>query len=71
MKELAIAKAREFEKIGLEDESILAAQGMLNQNMEKIKMDAKKNNISVFHQFCESEFEEKIKKPKKSSDLNP
>jgi len=30
---------------------------VLNKNMEKIKTDANKNKCSVFHQFCEDEFE--------------
>jgi tetratricopeptide (TPR) repeat protein len=59
MKELGIAKSREFKKLGLEDEAFLAAQGLLNKDMEKIKSDAKENKCSVFHQFCQIEFEEK------------
>ena len=59
MKELAIAKSREFEKLNLEDEAFLAAQGVLIKDIEKIKSDAKENNCSVFHQFCQTEFEEK------------
>ena len=59
LKELAITKSREYEKLGLEDEAFLAAQGVLIKDMEKIKSDAKDNNCSVFHQFCQSEFEEK------------
>ena len=59
MKELAIAKSREFKKLGLEDEAFLAAQGVLIKDMEKIKSDAKENKCSVFHQFCQTEFEKK------------
>jgi len=59
IKELAIAKSRGFEKLGLEDEGFLAAQGVLIKDMEKIKSDAKENQCSVFHQFCQTEFEEK------------
>ncbi len=59
MKELAVAKSREFKKLGLEDEAFLAAQGVLIKDMEKIKSDAKANNCTVFHQFCQTEFEEK------------
>jgi tetratricopeptide (TPR) repeat protein len=62
MKELAIAKSREFEKLDLKDEAFLAAQGVLLKDMEKIKSNAKKNKCSVFHQFCQTEFEEKKQK---------
>jgi hypothetical protein len=41
----------------MEDDAFLAAQGILNKDMEKIKMAAKKNKCSIFHQFCENEFE--------------
>jgi len=61
MKDLSIAKSREFEKLGLKDEAFLAAQGVLLENIEKIKIDAVKNKCSVFHQFCQNEFEEKTK----------
>jgi tetratricopeptide (TPR) repeat protein len=56
LKELPLAKSKLFEKLGLMDESFLAAQGVLNKDMEKIKNDAKENKCSVFHQFCEDEF---------------
>ena len=59
MKELAIAKSREFEKLDLGDEAFLAAQGVLIKDMKKIKSDAKENKCSVFQQFCQIEFEEK------------
>ena len=59
MKELSIAKSREYEKLGLEDDAFLAAQGVLIKDMEKIKSDAKEIKCSVFHQFCQTEFEEK------------
>jgi len=42
----------------MSDEAFLAAQGVLNKDMEKIKKDAKENKCSVFHQFCQNEFEE-------------
>jgi hypothetical protein len=38
------------------DEAFLAAQGVLNKDMEKIKSDAKENKCSIFHQFCDDEF---------------
>jgi tetratricopeptide (TPR) repeat protein len=57
LKELPLAKSQLFEKLGMADEAFLAAQGILNNDMEKIKNDAKENKCSVFHQFCEDEFE--------------
>ena len=39
------------------DEAFLAAQGVLNKDMEKIKSDAKENKCTVFHQFCNDEFQ--------------
>ena len=45
----------------MHDEAFLAAQGVLNKDMDKIKNDAKKNKCSVFHQFCEEEFEKSNK----------
>ena len=56
MKELSEAKSREFEKLELNDEAFLAAQGVLLEDIEKIKQDAIKNKCSVFHQFCNEEF---------------
>ncbi|MBL7001471.1 MAG: hypothetical protein ISR80_01755, partial [Nitrosopumilus sp.] len=57
-KEIPTIKSQLFEKLGMEDNAFLAAQGVLNREMEKIKTDAKKNNYSVFHQFCNNEFVE-------------
>lgn len=62
MKELSEAKSREFEKLELKDEAFLAAQGVLLEDMGKIKEDAKKNKCSIFHQFCQNEYEEKKNK---------
>ena len=58
IKEIPIAKSRLFEKLRMPDEAFLAAQGVLNKDMEKIKVDAKENKCTVFHQFCQNEFEE-------------
>ena len=44
----------------MEDEAFLAAQGVLSRDMEKIKREAKENKYSVFHQFCENEFEKNM-----------
>ena len=56
LKEIPLAKSRLFEKLKMKDDAFLAAQGVLNKDMEKIKNDAKENKCSVFHQFCEDEF---------------
>jgi hypothetical protein len=58
IKEASIAKSKAFQKLGLEDEAFLAAQGVLLKDMKKIKNDAKHNKCTVFHQFCENEFTE-------------
>jgi len=57
LKEIPLVKSQLFKKLGMEDDAFLAAQGILNKKMEKIKMDAKANKCSVFHQLCEDEFE--------------
>ena len=54
--DIPLAKSKLYEKIGLADEAFLAAQGVLNQDMKRIILDAKKNKCTVFHQFCEEEF---------------
>ena len=56
LKELLLAKSKLFEKLGMSDDAFLAAQGILNKDMEKIKNEAKENKCSVFHQFCDDEF---------------
>jgi tetratricopeptide (TPR) repeat protein len=58
LNEASIAKSQVFEKLGMVDESFLAAQGVLVKDMTKIIIDAKKNKCSVFHQYCQNEFEE-------------
>ena len=62
MTDVAIAKSRAFAKLGMDDEAFLAAQGMLMQDMEKTKQDAKKNKCTVFHQFCTDEFDQMVKR---------
>ncbi len=57
LKEIPLAKSRLYEKIGMKDDAFLAAQGILKKDMQKIKTDAKENKCSVFHQFCEDEFQ--------------
>jgi tetratricopeptide (TPR) repeat protein len=57
LKEIPLAKSHLFEKLGQSDDAFLAAQGVLNKDMEKIKNNAVENKCSVFHQFCQEEFE--------------
>lgn len=66
LSEIPAAKSRAFEKLGLDDEAFLAAQGVLVKDMEKIKHDAKKNKYTVFHQYCTDEFESLNKKQSKN-----
>jgi tetratricopeptide (TPR) repeat protein len=61
LKEIPLAKSRLFKKLSMEDDAFLAAQGVLNKEMEKIKLAAKENKCSVFHQFCEDEFKKNSK----------
>ncbi len=58
LNEACIAKSQAFEKLGMGDEAFLAAQGVLVKDMAKIITDAKKNKCSVFHQYCQNEFDE-------------
>lgn len=58
LKDAAIAKSESFAKMGKDDEAFLAAQGVLNEDMQRFKDEAKKNNCTVFHQYCVTEFEE-------------
>ena len=57
LREIPPAKSKLFEKLNMPDEAFLAAQGVLNNDMTKIKSNAKKNKCSVFHQFCDDEFQ--------------
>jgi hypothetical protein len=56
LNEISLAKSHLYEKLGQHDDAFLAAQGVLNKDMEKIKNAATKNKCSVFHQFCQDEF---------------
>jgi tetratricopeptide (TPR) repeat protein len=57
LREIPPAKSKLFEKLNMPDDAFLAAQGVLNKDLQKIKSDAKENNCSVFHQFCDDEFQ--------------
>ena len=57
LREIPPAKSKLFEKLNMPDDAFLAAQGVLNKDMQKIKSDAKENKCSVFHQFCDDEFQ--------------
>jgi len=56
LREIPTVKSKLFEKLNMPDEAFLAAQGVLNKDMDKIKSDAKENKCSIFHQFCDDEF---------------
>ena len=58
IKEISTTKSKLFTQLGKEDEAFLSAQGVLLDDMEKIKEQAKKNKCTIFHQFCLNEFEE-------------
>jgi len=68
IKEISKIKSELYEKLGMKDEAFLAAQGVLNEDMKKIKNDAIANKCSVFHQFCQNEYEELDAKNKNSSE---
>jgi len=68
IKEISKIKSQLYEKLGMADEAFLAAQGVLNEDMEKIKNDAIQNKCSVFHQFCQYEYDELDAKNKNSSE---
>ena len=57
LREIPPAKSKLYEKLNMPDEAFLAAQGVLNKDMQKIKSDAKENKCTVFHQFCDDEFQ--------------
>jgi tetratricopeptide (TPR) repeat protein len=57
LREIPPAKSKLFEKLNLPDDAFLAAQGVLNKDIQKIKSNAKENKCSVFHQFCDDEFQ--------------
>ena len=67
-KEISKIKSELYEKLGMKDEAFLAAQEVLNEDMKKIKNDAIANKCSVFHQFCQNEYEELDAKNKNSSE---
>ena len=48
LKEIPRAKSKLFEKLGMEDEAFLAAQGVLSRDMEKIKRRRKRKQIFCF-----------------------
>ena len=53
---VSAARSKIFSKMGREDEAFLAAQGVRNRDMDRIISDARRNNCSVFHQFCNNEY---------------
>ena len=51
LKEIPLAKSKLFEKLGDVDNAFLAAQGILNKDMEKIRWQQKKTNVLYFIKF--------------------
>ena len=54
LKEIPLAKSRLFEKLNMPDDAFLAAQGVLNKDMEKIKSDAKSLWRAISNKFRRS-----------------
>lgn len=51
------ARAAAYARLGRGDESFLAAQGVPDADMARIIADAARNGCTVFHQFCQDEYE--------------
>ena len=51
------ARAAAYARLGRDDESFLAAQGVPDADMPRIIADASRNGCTVFHQFCQDEYE--------------
>lgn len=51
------ARAAAYARLGRGDESFLAAQGVPDADMPRIMRDAARNGCTVFHQFCQDEYE--------------
>jgi len=55
---IAAAKSDAYQKLGLEDEAFLAAQGVLDEDVPKFKEEAKKRHMRIFDWYCLNEFNE-------------
>lgn len=66
-KSIALARSKIFTKLKKDDEAFLAAQGVRNCDMSQIISAARRNNCSVFHQFCDNEYDNNVLK---TSDKN-
>lgn len=51
------ARAGAYASLGRRDESFLAAQGVADADMPRIIRDAARSGCTVFHQFCQEEYE--------------
>lgn len=52
LSEAVTARTDAYKSLGLDDESFLAAQGLLDDDISRIISDAKHNGCTVFHQLC-------------------
>lgn len=55
--EASRARAAAYAGLGRGDESFLAAQGVPDADMPRIMAEAARNGCTVFHQFCQDEYE--------------
>ncbi|MEM3089264.1 MAG: tetratricopeptide repeat protein [Candidatus Nitrosotenuis sp.] len=58
LKGVAIAKSEAYYGLGMEDDALLAAQGMLNEDIGKLKEEARKRRMRPFDLLCLNEFNE-------------
>lgn len=56
-RDAARARAGAYAGLGRRDEAFLAAQGVADSDMPRIIRDAARNGCTVFHQFCQEEYD--------------
>lgn len=56
-RDAARARAGAYASLGRKDEAFLAAQGVADADMPRIIADAARNGCTVFHQFCQEEYD--------------
>ena len=61
----AAGKSAAYQKIGKSDEAFLAAQGLLDSEIEKIMLEARTKKMKVFDYFCMIEYEDLEKREQK------
>lgn len=54
----ATAKSEAYRKLGKEDEAFLAAQGLLNNDINRYVSEARAKKMKVFDYYCMSEYED-------------